>query len=225
MANECLGLFAKNWVPGKVKTRLAHSLGKAKSAEVYRAFVVATIARLSSATRSQVVAYAPDDDAAREVFLAPAFDGWSLEPQSEGDLGDRMAAFFQNQISKGDNSIVLLGTDSPNIPLARIDQAFAALESHEVVLVPTEDGGYCLVGIARRVPPIFEGIPWSTPQVWESTIARLQESNTSFQALKPWYDVDEIDHLQRLLDDLHHAPEDDAVLKELLRQLKKLLSE
>src|SRR5207247_7996159 len=82
------------------------------------------------------------------------------------------------------------GTDSPTLPLAFIKQAFHALEGSDVVLGPATDGGYYLVGCARRLPPIFDGIEWSNAHVLDQTVRRLADPGWRLALLPPWYDVD-----------------------------------
>ena len=223
MNDLCLGIFAKYWEPGKVKTRLGRSIGDEKAAEASHAFVKASIARFSDLVPRQVVAYSPNDDKTCKEFSDPKYSGWQTTPQLDGDLGRRMQTFFQDELEAGAQSIVLLGTDSPNLPLTRLQQALEALETESVVLGPTEDGGYYLVGISGSVPPIFNDIPWGTPAVWEATVGRLESRGTRYTALEPWYDVDEIDDLHRLLVDLKESRENDPCLSELRRHLLKIL--
>ncbi len=161
---DCLGLFAKYWEPGRVKTRLARSIGNEKAARIYEAFVAATVARLSAIHCTRVLSYWPNDAKTRLAFESVEAQGWSLVPQTEGDLGERMADYFIQQFSAGTDRVVLLGTDCPNVPLVEVQEAFEHLKTSDVVLGPTDDGGYYLVGAAKRVPPIFADIPWSTPE-------------------------------------------------------------
>ena len=97
-----------------------------------------------------------------------------------------------------------------------LQQASCLLESHDVVLGPCEDGGYYLVGARGSVPPIFSGIDWSTEQVWQQTIACLQEHRVRFAVLPTWYDVDTIEELKRLHSELQS---DEASNDELLSPL------
>lgn len=222
MQQECLGLMAKYWEPGLVKTRLAEGLGERRAAEVHRALVACSVARFRFAGRQHVLAYAPGTQAIRERFSSPALEGWDLLPQVEGDLGRRMEAVIADRQSAGAESVVLLGADSPHLPLERIDEAFALLQDHEVVLGPSEDGGYYLLGVSGRIPPIFAGIPWGTANVWDATIACLETAGTDYGELKPWYDVDRPADLDRLLDDLAQA--EDAALEGLRRKLQRILA-
>jgi len=220
---DSLGLFAKYWEPGKVKTRLARSLGNEKSARIYEAFVAATVARLSAIHCARVVAYWPDDPRTRTAFESAEAQGWSLVPQTEGDLGERMAGYFFQQLTSGTERVVLLGTDSPNVPLVEVQEAFEHLKTSDVVLGPTDDGGYYLVGAAKRVPPIFSNIPWSTSEVLPKTIACLEKAGLSYTTLDPWYDVDEIYDLHRLIEDLREHCETEPALEVLLRHVLEVI--
>src|SRR5262249_947051 len=90
----------------------------------------------------------------------------------------------------GAQAVVLLGTDSPTLPLDIIERAFLELDHAEIVLGPATDGGYYLVGCRERLPPIFDGISWSSDSVLAETIARLADSSWRLALLPPWYDVD-----------------------------------
>lgn len=220
---NCLGIFAKFWEPGKVKTRLASSLGDVKAARVYEAFVAATIARLSAIDCHRVVAYSPADSVTRGEFEAANLTNWSLTPQADGNLGERMAAYFDEQFAAGAQRVLLLGTDSPNVPLVEVQEAFEHLKSCEVVLGPTSDGGYYLVGAASKTPPIFADIPWSTPEVLSSTVDSLQKAGIAYEQLDPWYDVDELFDLHQLIEDLQDDREEEPSLEVLLRHVLEVI--
>ena len=220
---DCLGVFAKYWEPGRVKTRLAKSIGNEKAARIYEACVAATVARLSAVHCTRVLSYWPDDRRTRSAFRSAEAQGWALVPQTEGDLGERMAGYFFQQFSAGTDRVVLLGTDSPNVPLVEVQEAFEHLKTVDVVLGPTDDGGYYLVGAANRVPPIFGNIPWSTPEVLPRTIASLEKSGFSYTMLDPWYDVDEIYDLHRLIEDLRDECETEPALQVLLKHVVEVI--
>src|SRR6476661_243556 len=141
-----LGMFAKFWNPGAVKTRLAATLGPDKAAAIHRLFVKTLAARFEQCGDQRAIVFAPA--ASEMAFRAFAGDRWQLMAQTEGDLGQRMRAFFEHWLCQYER-VVLIGSDSPDLPLAFLDQAFAALQTHEVVLGQAHDGGYYLVGVAR----------------------------------------------------------------------------
>ncbi len=198
-----LGLFAKWPQPGQVKTRLAADTSPAWAAQVAEAFLGDTVDRLATVPPRRLLVYTPRD---AEAAFARLVDGrFDLVPQVAGDLGQRMAAFLTEQVQAGAGPVVLLGTDSPSLPPAYVEQAFAALEQADVVLGPATDGGYYLIGCARRMPPVFDDIPWSSSRVLAETVARLPAPGWKLALLPPWYDVDTLDdwrmlqgHLQAL---------------------------
>ncbi|MBL8797559.1 MAG: TIGR04282 family arsenosugar biosynthesis glycosyltransferase, partial [Planctomycetia bacterium] len=138
--NRVLGIFAKWPTPGQVKTRLAAETTPAWAAEVARAFLLETLSRLDHMPARRVLAFAPADAAAHFANLVQG--RYELLPQADGDLGQRMAAYFERQRDAGAAATVLIGTDSPTLPAAYIEQAFAALKTADVVLGPATDGGY-----------------------------------------------------------------------------------
>ncbi|MCH2115622.1 MAG: TIGR04282 family arsenosugar biosynthesis glycosyltransferase [Pirellulales bacterium] len=222
---ECLGLLAKYWEPGKVKTRLARSVGSEKAARIYQSFVATTMDRLAEISNARFLAYSPDDDATRAAFATACPQGWSLVAQSGGQLGDRMADFFDARFRQGAQRVVLLGTDSPNLPRTLVQAAFERLKTCQVVLGPTGDGGYYLVGAAGETPRIFGDIPWSTAAVLPTTRLRLEQTGTSYSQLDSWYDVDEIGDLQRLIEDLQDQRRDEPELTALLKNLQQVMDE
>jgi uncharacterized protein len=185
--DNVLGLFAKRPVAGQVKTRLAAASSPEWAARVATAFLHDTVERLAGIQARRVLAYAPDD--AEAYFRDVAKDRFELVPQGSGDLGQRMAAFFTRQLERGPAKVALLGTDSPTLPLPFVEQAFGELERADVVLGPATDGGYYLIG-CRRVPPLFEGVAWSSSRVLAETVARLTDPQWRLALLPPWYDVD-----------------------------------
>jgi rSAM/selenodomain-associated transferase 1 len=226
---DTLGVFAKYWLPGAVKTRLAAHVGNEGAAALYKQFLKATLHRTRGVAQRRVLAFTPAGR--RHEFAALAGSGWQCEPQAEGDLGTRMRRFFAEQLAEEVSSageertaaarrrVVLIGSDSPTIPVPFIQQAFAILDQVPLVLGPTPDGGYYLVGAAGRVPPIFGGIEWSTPQVWRQTVESLAAAGRPFARLPEWYDVDEPADLLRLREEASRLVRDDPVWKDLLAML------
>jgi rSAM/selenodomain-associated transferase 1 len=192
-----LGLFAKHPVPGRVKTRLGRSLGDARAAELYAAFVADLAARFARVADRRVLAYAPDDSDARAYFAEVAQASYELWPQPGGDLGERLKRFFASH----DGHVVVLGSDSPSLPTALLREAFELLERHDCVLGPATDGGYYLIGLSgsrAREADLFDEIAWSTGTVLAQTVAAAERSGLTLALLPPWYDVDTEDDLQLL---------------------------
>ncbi|MCH7727636.1 MAG: TIGR04282 family arsenosugar biosynthesis glycosyltransferase [Planctomycetes bacterium] len=208
-----LGIFAKYWEPGKVKTRLGAQIGQGRASRLYRAFLDTTLARLAQVAQRRVLAFTPSER--QEDFAQLADNAWVVEPQSNGDLGHRMWRYFEAAFAAGARRVVLLGSDSPTVTLELIQQAFDHLEESEVVLGPTHDGGYYLVGAAGGAPPIFDNISWSSSTVWQQTVERLHDAGCSYAELPKWYDVDDRNDLLRLEQDLRSRAECDLHLRRL----------
>ena len=204
------GVFAKYWQPGEVKTRLAQSVGGEAAAAIYRAFVMAITHRFETIAEDRMLVYWPVESASAFKAIAPF---WRAEAQSAGDLGTRMTAYFQQAFDDGCDRVLLIGSDSPNLPTEYVQQAFTSLAHDDVVLGPTSDGGYYLVGARGKGPNIFENIAWSTPAVWEQTQRNVRRAGLSCHELPPWYDVDDLQDLVRLSKDLQDA--DEAPLRTL----------
>lgn len=188
-ATRVLGLFAKRPVPGEVKTRLAAETSPEFAARVAEALLRDSLKRFSVFPAKRVLAFSPAD--AEEWFTDLAGTKFTLTPQADGDLGQRMQAFFTQQLEAGATAVVLVGADSPTQPLVNIAKAFHWLSgSAEVVLGPATDGGYYLVGSGQKLPPIFEGVTWGGDRVLTETVARLSDPSWRLAILPPWYDVD-----------------------------------
>ncbi len=211
------GMFAKHWTPGTVKTRLAVSIGEELATEFHRVCVTTILDRFASLGDRRVVGFSPPDR--EEAFRAVASEAWTVKAQVAGDLGARMAAWFEEAFVAGATRVVLIGSDSPNLPAAFIQSAFDALSSHDVVLGPSDDGGYYLVGMSKMVSELFVDVDWGSEQVWEQSIGRLDQAGASFHQLDEWYDVDQLPDLQRLSE--HLADEDG--FEELRKVVKRAL--
>ncbi len=187
MQPRVLGLFTKWPSPGAVKTRLADG-DPDWGALVARAFLLDTMHRLAAVDARRLLAFAPAD---READFAAITAGrFALTPQADGDLGRRLIAFVDRRLAEGAQAVVVVGADSPTLPVEYVDRAFAALERADVVLGPATDGGYYLVGCGPTRPPIFDGVAWGAATVLADTTAALADPRWRLSVLPPWYDVD-----------------------------------
>ncbi|MFL5342343.1 MAG: TIGR04282 family arsenosugar biosynthesis glycosyltransferase [Gemmataceae bacterium] len=186
LADSVLGLFAKWPAPGQVKTRLAAETSPEFASAVAAAFLEDSIERLAAIPARRVLAYSPVDALPR--FAAVVRDRFELVPQCSGDLGTRMTDFFRDRFAEGAQRVVLLGTDSPTLPLGNVTMAFHSLGSADVVIAPATDGGFCLVGVTPNMPPLFAGVKFSRADVLTQTLANLAGAKLSL--LYPWYDID-----------------------------------
>src|SRR5262245_23401301 len=161
--SRIVSLFAKRPRPGEVKTRLAAATSPDFAARVADAFLRDTVHRLAALDVPLILVYTPDD---AEFFFADLAKGrFPLAPQGGGDLGHRLSRFVEARFRAGATALVLVGADSPTLPVAFVDQAFRELERCDVVLGPAADGGYYLIGCSRFHPWLFDGITWGTSAV------------------------------------------------------------
>lgn len=208
-----LGMFAKYWEAGLVKTRLAGAIGGPAAARFQRACVAALVARFGQAADRRMLCFTPAEQG--PAFAALAGDRWRVTPQCAGDLGQRMRHYFVSAFATGVERAVLIGSDAPTLPAAYVDEAFDRLADLPVVLGPTDDGGYYLIGLSREVPEIFAGVDWGTSEVWRQTIDRLQAGGHRHHELPRWYDVDTFDDLLRLRGELTASLADVPALNSL----------
>ena len=187
--STCAVLFAKKPAPGAVKTRLQSHLSASEAARLYEALLLDCATALHGTTAAaKVVAFAPvNAEEALRTLLAP-IGTFEYVPQIEADLGQRMEGLMQWAFARGAERVVLVGSDSPSLPAAYIDEGLALLHEKEVVLGPSTDGGYYLVGRRKGESRIFQDVAWSTGKVLEQTLTRL--GTQTLGLLPPWYDVD-----------------------------------
>lgn len=186
-------MFCKFWQPGEIKTRWGAEIGQEQSARRAARFQLALARRFRALADRRALVFAPQQ---REPEYQELSGGdWDTQPQSDGDLGMRMSNCFreldQSHAGPGAERVVIIGSDSPDLPAEFIQRAFAELETKTVVIGPAQDGGYYLIGANRWIPEIFAAIPWSTSQVFQVTCNRLLELQLPFAILPTWYDIDE----------------------------------
>ncbi len=192
-----LQLFAKAPVAGEVKTRLAGTLGMAGAARLHAMLLQRQLGQAVEAALGAMELWcAPHED-------HPFFDACAaryavrLRRQAEGDLGRRMYEALHAGLQRTD-SVLLFGSDLPQLDAPLLRAAAAALQRHDVVLLPTLDGGYGLIGARRVSVALFEGIDWSTPTVLAATRERLHRLAWRWHELPPTWDVDRPEDLARL---------------------------
>ncbi|HTN04479.1 MAG TPA: TIGR04282 family arsenosugar biosynthesis glycosyltransferase [Planctomycetaceae bacterium] len=193
-----LGLFAKFPEPGRVKTRLAESIGPVAAAELAEAMTADLLDRFRLTADRRWLGYSPATPDAERHFRQAAGPGWELWPQPEGDLGSRMHAFFATANPGPRDVAVLIGSDSPTLPEAIVAEAFTKLRDADCVLGPATDGGYYLIGCRGAPPAIFTQVNWSQPTVLSQTVERGAGSALRLAELPPWYDIDTRQDLQML---------------------------
>ena len=128
-------------------------------------------------------------------------DAWlpaeRLHVQSAGDLGARMAAAFEWAFDGGAARVVLIGTDTPDLSRGDVLHAFESLRTSDLVVGPSLDGGYYLIGLPRPIPALFERIPWSTPAVLGETLNRAESLGLRAAPLAVKADIDTLEDVRR----------------------------
>src|SRR5215813_10437354 len=193
-----VAIMAKAPWPGTVKTRLCPPLLATEAADLYRCFLLDKIAAVGALAGAQpVIAYTPDDVRAEFDVLAP---GFSLVAQQGPDLGARLYSTLAGLLAAGHAGAVAVDSDTPTLPAAFLQQAVDCLSrpGPDVVLGPTEDGGYYLIGVRRAHRELFDGVPWSTADVLDVTLRRAARAGLRADCLPSWFDVDTPDDLERL---------------------------
>ena len=181
-------VFVKYPEPGRVKTRLAATVGPERAAEIYRQLVAEVFARLPG--EAEVIAcFDPVERRAEcEVWLAGR--AAHFLPQASGDLEARLVSAFAEAFARGFSRVAAIGTDCPEIDASLFTQAWNALETCEVVLGPSEDGGYYLVALRKPASPLFTSIAWSSANVLSQTLDRAAAANLRVHLLPKRHDVD-----------------------------------
>ncbi|MBA3469526.1 MAG: TIGR04282 family arsenosugar biosynthesis glycosyltransferase [Herpetosiphonaceae bacterium] len=216
-------IVAKEPRPGQVKTRLGATIGYDQAAQLYHAFTCDTlrVAATLGATRL-ALAHWPAEAAAHFRRAMP--QGALVFAQQGADFGLRLNHAFTQAALAGATRMVLIGTDSPSLPLRNIEQAFAHLADPaiDVVLGPCTDGGWYLMGLRTPQPALFQEIAWSTEIVYAQTVRRIKACGLALATLPAWYDVDTAADLPHLAADL--AARADAAESATLRVLAPLLA-
>jgi uncharacterized protein len=205
--NLCaLGIMTKVPQAGKVKTRLTPPLTPEEAAELNRCFLRDLADSIAEACAQAgahgVGVFTPKGGEAAYETILPS--GFFLIPQRESDFGGRLIFAAEDLFMVGFESVCLINSDSPTVAATSFAEAAHELArpGDRVVLGPSEDGGYYLIGLKRLQRRLFEEIDWSTKRVLEQTIARANELGVAVHRLATGYDVDDRATLQRLCQEL-----------------------
>jgi rSAM/selenodomain-associated transferase 1 len=202
-------LYARVPRRGAVKTRLTPWLDPDEALALHLALLEDSLDLLRDATlRAGAVPWI----AFSEPWEPPASGRWeslsraagsaSLLPQREGDLGARLRHTCDELFDRRHAGVVILGSDSPTLPPAYLERAQSVLQGGaDVAIGPTEDGGYYLIGLGRRLPQLFDGISWGTDAVFAQTCATAERLGARVAPLSPWHDIDRPGDLARLYRD------------------------
>ena len=190
--NTALIIFVRNAELGKVKTRLAKVIGKNKALAVYQLLLKHTKQITIPLNCKKFVYYA---DYVDEHDLWNCI-GYTKRQQFGNHLGERMSNAFEELFKQGFQRIIIIGSDCYQLQTELIQEANDLLNTHNVVMGPTFDGGYYLLGMNHFIPELFIGKAWSTGQVAKQTFEDLNQLGLSFTLLKQLHDVDEVTDLE-----------------------------
>jgi hypothetical protein len=212
-SDGALIIFAKAPIPGQVKTRLCPPLTPDEAASLHGSLVLDVLERTRAPSLTlplgrgregwgwnRFLACAPS---AKHVYfqVLAQREGVQLLTQTGEDLGARMRHAFETVLGRGYRRAVLTGTDLPTVPTAVYAEALTKLSDHDLVLGPSCDGGYYLIGLRRPVPELFAGVPWSTAQVFDVTMEKAHNLRLTVAVLPPGHDLDTIEDVKALIDE------------------------
>ncbi|TDQ19217.1 hypothetical protein DFQ04_1036 [Algoriphagus boseongensis] len=183
-SKQAIIVFQKNFTLGKVKTRLADTMGSEKAFEIYQELVDLTYQSIYSLDAQVFLFFS---DYVPEDFTQ---SDWILKVQSGKDLGERMENALNSVFDLGFPKALIIGTDCPYLNSTIYLEAFEKLNSFDLVIGPAEDGGYYLLGLKKNVPNIFRNMEWSTPKVFIETVSRANSEGLSYQFLPRLSDID-----------------------------------
>jgi rSAM/selenodomain-associated transferase 1 len=197
-------IMAKAPFPNEAKTRLTPPLEPEMASHLYHSFLLDKIEQVKRIEGVYpFIAYTPETAEAFFQEIRPS--GFSLIAQSGVDLGERLANTSESLFEQGFEKLVMLDSDTPNLPPEYIREGLKRLDKADVVLGPCEDGGYYLIGMRASQPQLFKGIPWSTSRVMDLTVENANSLGLVVSLLDRWYDIDTIEDLWRLKYDLGSA--------------------
>ncbi|WP_224485207.1 TIGR04282 family arsenosugar biosynthesis glycosyltransferase [Robertkochia aurantiaca] len=199
MKDRLLLIFIRNPEMGKVKTRLARSIGKERALEVY----------LELLRHTREVSLKINCD--RQLYYSEYIDHHDQWPEEQfkkklqkgEDLGERMKRAFEEAFSEGYKQIIIIGSDLIDLCVKDLESAFSKLDRHELVIGPAADGGYYLIGMKKNHDELFEDKPWGTSEVLKKTLESLAKEDVAL--LRELNDID-------TLDDLENSPAGAALL-------------
>ena len=191
MSNPLIMVFVRNPELGRVKTRLAKSVGDQAALETYKTLSKHTFKIISEIDSDKLIFFS-DKIQDNDIWTAT---NCKKQIQTKGDLGQKMLAAFQYGFSLGYQKILIIGSDLYSLRPKHIESAFEQLENYDVVIGPALDGGYYLLGLNFIIPKIFKQKQWSTSSVLKETLSDLKEFNVNL--LEPLNDIDTYEDLKK----------------------------
>tara|TARA_R110002072_G_C7945239_1_gene532793 strand:+ start:1169 stop:1798 length:630 start_codon:yes stop_codon:yes gene_type:complete len=188
MSKALVIVFVKNIKLGKVKTRLAKTIGNQGASEVYNELIQVTEKATENLSVDKRIYFS---DAVVETIWKNDYK----TVQHGVDLGERMKNAFKKGFEDGYEHIVLIGSDLPDITANHINQGLEALKQNQMTFGPAEDGGYYLIGLSKMHHFVFDNKPWSETNLLEETLSELKENGVTFTTLDILNDIDTYEDL------------------------------
>lgn len=189
MNKELIIVFVKNIKLGKVKTRLAKTIGTQGAFEVYKELVNITELATEKMVTDKRIYFS-------DIVIDSKWKNDYKAVQKGENLGERMKNAFIKGFEDGYERIVLIGSDLPDIDSKHIENGLKGLKNNDVVFGPAIDGGYYLVGMTKMHPSIFDNKPWSESHLLDLTLKELKQENTSYTLLEALNDIDTFEDLE-----------------------------
>jgi len=203
-SDRILVIMAKAPRAGAVKTRLAQNLPALAVVGLYRCLLDDTVALAQSLDDIKVAAVCPASDV--DDLSRVAGDAVRVVAQTGEGLAAALTSVFAHFATAQRSRIVALNSDSPHLPASVLLSAFDTLASCDLVVGPTHDGGYYLVGATASYPGLFASTDMGTTNALDALLMRARKLGLSVGSTVPFYDIDVADDLNRLADELHLAP-------------------
>jgi len=193
-------IFTKFPVEGKVKTRLAKSMGNKFAVSFYRVCAEHTFKELVKVkeTSSELFLFCSEENEIKQVMKWAGKD-FNYNSQQGNDLGIKMYNAFDTVFKLGYKKVIIIGTDAPDVSMKIVQSAISVLDNYSVVIGPAKDGGYYLLGFKLKLIDLFSEIEWSTNSVFVNTIEKLNNSKINYFVLDELTDIDTLEDLQNWL--------------------------
>lgn len=187
-------IFVKNPALGKVKTRLAKTIGDKNALKIYQ-FLLDHTNEITFDLDMEKFVYYSD--------YIPTKDEWSpmkyqKELQKGAHLGEKMNNAFKQAFDEGNQKVLLIMPDCPKMSDAIIDKAFKSLDNHDVVIGPTNDGGFYAIGMSKYVSQVFDNKTYETATLYEDTVQTIEKANCTYFKMQELVDVDTEEDLGKL---------------------------
>ena len=211
-SDNVLILFIKSPRLGQVKKRLQPELSAHEALLLYKAMTEDLVVRLREGSLSdiKVLFWPPEAEKELQDWLGNHFD---YVPQQGADMGERMYFSFEHVFAKQYKRAVLVGSDIPTMDVTTIESAFSKLKRYDVVLGPSVDGGYYLIGLNSPHPELFRNVGWGTNMVREQTLRAAKKCSLTVDELKPETDIDTFSDVISLWQHLEKMKKKQAVLQ------------